>query len=109
MVVIAPQHLAAEAVRAVEAGARAYLTYPLDPEEVRHSIRDLEFTLLLESEVDYLRDEFWLSDLVESIRTDSPAMRDPNPTVILVPGLGLIAWGRNKSEKNGLKPSGSFR
>ncbi len=29
---------------------------------------------------------------------DSPAMRDPNPTVILIPALGLIAWGRNKSE-----------
>jgi len=29
---------------------------------------------------------------------DSPAMRDPSPTVILIPGLGLIAWGKNKSE-----------
>jgi len=29
---------------------------------------------------------------------DSPAMRDPNPTVILIPGLGIIAWGKNKSE-----------
>jgi rhamnulose-1-phosphate aldolase/alcohol dehydrogenase len=29
---------------------------------------------------------------------DSPAMRDPNPTVILIPGLGMITWGRNKSE-----------
>lgn len=29
---------------------------------------------------------------------DSPAMRDPNPTVILIPGLGMIAWGKNKSE-----------
>ncbi|MCB9432182.1 MAG: bifunctional rhamnulose-1-phosphate aldolase/short-chain dehydrogenase [Ardenticatenaceae bacterium] len=29
---------------------------------------------------------------------DSPAMRDPNPTVILIPGIGLIAWGKNKSE-----------
>ncbi len=29
---------------------------------------------------------------------DSPAMRDPNPTVILVPGVGMIAWGKNKSE-----------
>ena len=27
-----------------------------------------------------------------------PRMRDPNPTVILIPGLGLIAWGKNKSE-----------
>ena len=31
-------------------------------------------------------------------RPDSPPMRDPNPTVILVPGVGLIAWGKNKSE-----------
>jgi rhamnulose-1-phosphate aldolase/alcohol dehydrogenase len=31
-------------------------------------------------------------------RKDSPAMRDPNPTVVLIPGLGMIAWGKNKSE-----------
>ncbi|MBI3959075.1 MAG: bifunctional rhamnulose-1-phosphate aldolase/short-chain dehydrogenase [Chloroflexi bacterium] len=29
---------------------------------------------------------------------DSPAMRDPNPTVILIPGVGMVAWGKNKSE-----------
>ena len=29
---------------------------------------------------------------------DSPAMRDPSPTVVLIPGLGMIAWGKNKSE-----------
>lgn len=29
---------------------------------------------------------------------DSPAMRDPNPTVILIPGVGLISWGKSKSE-----------
>ncbi|PYS66281.1 MAG: bifunctional rhamnulose-1-phosphate aldolase/short-chain dehydrogenase [Acidobacteria bacterium] len=31
-------------------------------------------------------------------RPDSPAMRDHNPTVVLIPGLGMIAWGKNKSE-----------
>src|SRR5262249_47668966 len=31
-------------------------------------------------------------------RPDSPPMRDPNPTVVLIPGLGMIAWGKNKSE-----------
>lgn len=31
-------------------------------------------------------------------RPDSPAIRDPNPTVILIPGLGLVAFGKNKSE-----------
>ena len=25
-------------------------------------------------------------------------MRDPNPTVVLIPGLGMIAWGKDKSE-----------
>lgn len=29
---------------------------------------------------------------------DSPAMRNPNPSVVLIPGLGMIAWGKNKSE-----------
>lgn len=28
----------------------------------------------------------------------SPAMRNPHPTVILIPGLGIIAWGKDKSE-----------
>lgn len=29
---------------------------------------------------------------------DSPAMRDPNPTVILIPGVGMVTWGKDKSE-----------
>lgn len=29
---------------------------------------------------------------------ESPAMRDPNPTVILIPGIGMVAFGKNKSE-----------
>src|SRR5439155_7141239 len=31
-------------------------------------------------------------------RLDSPAVRDTNPTVFLIPGLGMIAWGKDKSE-----------
>src|SRR6184192_3226902 len=31
-------------------------------------------------------------------RPNSPAMRDPNPTVILIPAVGMIAWGKDKSE-----------
>jgi len=31
-------------------------------------------------------------------RPESPAMRDPSPTVVLVPGLGMFAFGKNKSE-----------
>ena len=31
-------------------------------------------------------------------KADSPGMRDDNPTVVLIPGLGMIAWGKSKSE-----------
>ena len=31
-------------------------------------------------------------------RADSPPIRDANPTVILIPGIGMIAFGKNKSE-----------
>lgn len=31
-------------------------------------------------------------------RSDSPKMRDPNPTVVLIPGIGMIAMGKDKSE-----------
>jgi rhamnulose-1-phosphate aldolase/alcohol dehydrogenase len=33
-----------------------------------------------------------------SKHANSPAMRDPNPTVILIPGIGMIAFGKDKSE-----------
>ncbi len=31
-------------------------------------------------------------------RPDSPALRVSSPSVVLVPGVGLIAWGKSKSE-----------
>lgn len=31
-------------------------------------------------------------------RENSPRMRDANPSVILIPGLGMVAWGKDKSE-----------
>jgi rhamnose utilization protein RhaD (predicted bifunctional aldolase and dehydrogenase)/NAD(P)-dependent dehydrogenase (short-subunit alcohol dehydrogenase family) len=34
----------------------------------------------------------------ENRRPDSPAMRSPNPTVILVPGVGMFSFGRSKAE-----------
>jgi rhamnulose-1-phosphate aldolase/alcohol dehydrogenase len=29
---------------------------------------------------------------------NSPVQRDPNPTVVLIPGIGMITWGKDKSE-----------
>jgi len=34
----------------------------------------------------------------ENRKADSPAMRSPSPTVILVPGVGMFSFGKNKPE-----------
>jgi len=31
-------------------------------------------------------------------RPGSPPMRDPSPTVFLIPGMGMVTWGKDKSE-----------
>lgn len=38
-------------------------------------------------------------------RPDSPAMRNPNPSIILIPGVGMISFGKNAQEA---KVSGQF-
>lgn len=53
-------------------------------------------TLLDEGLADYR--EYYRAYYNRCRRPDSPAMRDPNPTVILIPGVGMIAWGKSKSE-----------
>lgn len=52
---------------------------------------------LLSDGLDQYRKDY--ADYYEACKHDnSPAMRDPNPTVILIPGVGMIAWGKDKSE-----------
>jgi rhamnulose-1-phosphate aldolase/alcohol dehydrogenase len=51
---------------------------------------------LADSLVQYRKDYATYYDKCK--HANSPAMRDPNPTVVLIPGLGMIAWGKNKSE-----------
>jgi len=52
---------------------------------------------LLREGIDQYRDDY--AEYYENCKyDDSPAMRDPNPRVILIPGVGMIAWGKDKSE-----------
>ncbi len=44
----------------------------------------------------YLKD--YASYYTRCKHSNSPAMRDATPTVMLIPGLGMIAWGKDKSE-----------
>jgi rhamnulose-1-phosphate aldolase/alcohol dehydrogenase len=52
--------------------------------------------LLSEGLVQYRKD--YAAYYEKCKHSNSPAMRDANPTVVLIPGIGLIAWGKDKSE-----------
>ena len=52
--------------------------------------------LLVEGLEAYRRDYAAYYDACK--RPDSPPMRDPSPTVLLIPGVGMVTWGKNKSE-----------
>ena len=51
----------------------------------------------LTSAIEQYRKDY-ASYYAKSKHANSPAMRDPNPTVVLIPGLGMVAWGKDKSE-----------
>jgi DNA-binding NtrC family response regulator len=75
IIVMSPQQMIREAVRAVKAGASDYLTYPLTAEEVKYVADSIRESVLVQSELNYLRDQFWESDLLDVIQTKNPQMR----------------------------------
>lgn len=76
IIVMSPQEMIREAVMAVKAGASNYLTYPINPDEARYVTESLHEFLLVQFELDHLRDQFWQSEALELIRTESPVMRN---------------------------------
>jgi DNA-binding NtrC family response regulator len=64
------------AVDAVKSGASDYLTYPVNPAEVQLVLERLDKNLILTSELDYLRDQFWNEEALRVVRTNSPVMRE---------------------------------
>jgi DNA-binding NtrC family response regulator len=75
IIVMAPQGKIRNAVQAVKAGANDYLTYPLEVEEIKLVSENINKTKMMQSELDYLRDQFWLVDSFEILRTNSDQMR----------------------------------
>ena len=64
-----------DTVKAVKAGANSYLTYPIDPAEVRLVIESVNY-LTKNLELDYLRDQFWKSEWLDIIGSRDAGMRD---------------------------------
>jgi DNA-binding NtrC family response regulator len=64
-----------EAVQVVKAGAWDYLNYPLNPAEVKYLLESMRESIKIKSELDYLRDQFWQNDCLESIHTNNLEMK----------------------------------
>ena len=75
IIAMSSQEMIREAVGAVKAGASDYLTYPINPDEVNHITQSIYASIIMESELDYLRDRFWQEDSLEIVRTRSPLMK----------------------------------
>ena len=68
------------------------LFVPWEPGGSLHQLKEL-----IDSCLEKYRREY--ADYYRSFALpDSPAMRDANPTVVLIPGLGMFSFGKNKTE-----------
>jgi DNA-binding NtrC family response regulator len=75
IIVMSSQEMIREAVKAVKEGASDYVTYSINSEEIRYVIENIYESMIAQSELDYLRDQFWETDSLEVIQTESSVMR----------------------------------
>ena len=102
IIVMARQDKIRKAVHAVKAGADDYLTYPLDAEELKLVSENLNKTRIMQSELDYLRDQFSQIDDFDLLRTNSKLMenvfqqiRTVSPTKSTVLLVGETGTGKS--------------
>ncbi len=75
IIILTTQELIRDAVKAVKVGASNYLTYPLNPDEVKFVVDSLSEFTRFQGELDYLRSRFWRSESHDILRTNSPLMK----------------------------------
>lgn len=75
VVVMAEQNQFRQVLLAIKDGARDYVTFPVAVEEVKLVAANVDETVKLESELNFLRDESWQNETLEEVRSDSPAMQ----------------------------------
>ena len=95
VVAMAPQKQVRHAVDLVRSGALDYLTYPIDPEELKYVIERAGKSIITQSELNYLRDEFWDPEWLKTVQTNNPVMRNiyekiravaPTKSTVLITG-----------------------
>jgi DNA-binding NtrC family response regulator len=75
IIVLASPNNMRKTVMVVKAGARNYLTYPVDEAEVRLVLENILDSIIIASELDYLRDKFWRVDSLDVVRTNNSHMQ----------------------------------
>jgi DNA-binding NtrC family response regulator len=95
IVVMAPKDKAREAVKAVKAGAYDYLVYPIDPAEVKLVVDSMVDDIIRDSELEFLRSQFWKSEARGLVKTRNDEMLQvldkirivaPTKTTVLLTG-----------------------
>jgi len=76
IIVIGPNESIRGAVSAVKAGASNYLTYPINPTELKYLLESIRKEIRFFAELKYLRDRFWNRDSLPFLQTKSKAMRE---------------------------------
>jgi DNA-binding NtrC family response regulator len=75
IIIMSPQEMIREAVRAVKAGASDYVTYPIVAEEVKLITETAMESTIVQSELEYLRDQFWEPEILEIVQTKNSKMK----------------------------------
>ncbi|MDF1591262.1 MAG: sigma-54 dependent transcriptional regulator [Desulfobacterales bacterium] len=75
VVVMSSKDRIREAVKAVKAGARDYITHPVQPAEVKLVVENINKYTSIQSELDYLRKKLWQSDSRELVQTQNTDMK----------------------------------
>ncbi len=75
IVVLTAPEMIRQAVKAVKAGAADYLTTPIVPEEARLVIDGVSETVVMESELEYLRDRQWKTEVSDIVPTRNSKMQ----------------------------------
>lgn len=74
IIVMTSQNMLRDAVKSVKQGASDYITYPIIPDEIRLVVNSLSESQKVQSELDYLREENWDKESIDTIQTRCPAM-----------------------------------
>ena len=74
IIILSGQDSIRQAVYAVRAGASNYLTYPIDPAEIKLILDEIKADIRVHAELKYLRNQFWRRDAEPLLRTGSPLM-----------------------------------